>query len=284
MTYNPDNKNTADPAVKPWSRHDDKSCYHIQSVSNAIDILELVATSTNGMNLDGLRKHLGFSADTAFKLATTLERRGYLELDRLTDHYRLSLKTLELSQTFIRQAALFHHSRPIIEELSRQCGETVYIAVFKDGQSVYLEQAETRYPVRVVSRFGSQLPAYSSAGGKIMLAGLPSEALAAYLESTEFVAYTAATITDRHALERHLRQVAVQGVAVNNEELEPGVAGLAAPIRNHTGQIIAAVVISAPAIRISPDQQRDMLIHLIREAAARISTRLGYTPAHPEKG
>jgi DNA-binding IclR family transcriptional regulator len=277
-------KAAQDTVVKQWSRHDDKSSYLIQSVANAIDLLELVATATHGMNLEGLRRQLGFSRDTAYKLVTTLERRDYLELDRQTNHYRLAQKTLELSQTFIRQAVLFPRSRPIIRELSRLCGETVYVTVLKDDHAVYLEQVETGQAVRVVSRFGSQLPAYGSAGGKVLLAGLPTDALASYLEKTELVAYTAATICDRQRLAIHLQQVADQGYAINDEELETGVVGVAAPIHNHAGKVIAAVVISAPKLRVTAEQLHGDLVLLVREAAARISGRLGYIPAQPEKG
>lgn len=285
MGRKPGNSTKTNTVVeKSWLRRDDRSYYQIQSVSNALDLMELVATSQEGMSLDALQKRLGFTRDSAVKLASNLEQRGYLERDRLTNHYQLSLKTLELSQAFIRQAALFHQSRPIIEELSRQCGETVYIAVLKEDQAVYLEQIETRQAVRVVSRFGSHLPAYCSAGGKVLLSGLTAEALTAFLKKTELVAYTPATITDRPSLQRHLKQVATQGFAVNEEELESGVDGLAAPIRNHSGQVIAAVVISAPTMRLSSDQLLNELVPLVCEAAARISTRLGYAPVHPEKG
>jgi DNA-binding IclR family transcriptional regulator len=269
---------------KSWSRHDDKSMYQIQSVINALSILEQVADFAEGVTADRLRKDLGLTSDAALRLIATLERRGYLELDRLTNHYHLSLQTLNLSQTFIRQATLFHQARPIIEELSRECGETVYIAVFRDRQSVYLQQAETRHSVRVVSRFGSQLPAYCSAGGKVLLAGMTAEDLAEYLGHTEFVAYTPSTITDREALESHLRQVASQGFAINEEELESGVCGVAGPIRNHTRQVVAAAVISAPTIRVSQQRLHEELVPQVRAAADQISGRLGYNPVSREEG
>lgn len=273
-----------DSQVKAKSFHKEKSEYQIQSVTNALDLLEAVAASADGLSLEGLRRQLRLTKETAMKFAVTLEQRGYLELDRLTDHYHLSLKTLALSQTFIRQAALFTQARPIIEELSRQCGETVYIAVMKDNYSVYLQQAETRHAVRVVSRFGSQLPAYCSAGGKVLLAGMAAEAIADYLKNTEFVAYTPATITDRPTLETHLLQVASQGFALNDEELESGVCAAAAPIHNHAGQVIAAAVISAPTMRVSPHRLHDELIPMVRKAADQISIRLGYTPVSQEEG
>jgi DNA-binding IclR family transcriptional regulator len=256
----------------------DKADYTIQSVANALELLETVAAATEGVSLDSLRRQLALSRDTIVKLAHNLEQRGYLERNRLTGQYSLSLQTLKLSQTYIRQAALLTQARPIIEALSRQCGESVYVAVLKDCWSVYLEHAETRQAIRVVSRFGSHLPAYCSAGGKVMLAGLPEAALTAYLERADMVAYTPTTITDQHALKQHLHQIAAQGFAVNNEELESGVAGIAAPIRNHTGEVVAAAVISAPAIRMVPERLRDELIPRLRETADQIARGLGYVP------
>jgi DNA-binding IclR family transcriptional regulator len=270
-----------DSQVKSNPASKEKSDYQIQSVTQALDLLEAVAASADGLSLESLRRQLGFSRETVLRLAANLEHRSYLELDRLTDHYCLSLQTLVLSQTFIHQAALFNQARPIIERL---CGETVYIAVLRDKESVYLEHVETKHAVRVVSRFGSRLPAYCSAGGKVLLAGLAPESLKAYLKETELVAYTPTTFAERHALEHHLLLVAAQGFAVNEEELEGGVCGIAAPIRNHAGMVIAAVVISAPAVRVLPHRLRDDFIHLVRTAAEAISTRLGYLPESREEG
>jgi DNA-binding IclR family transcriptional regulator len=262
----------------------DKSDYTIQSVANALDMLETVAASAEGVSFDGLRRQLALSRDTALKLSANLEQRGYLERNRLTGHYCLSLQTLKLSQTFIRQAALLTQARPIIEAANLKCGESVYIAVLKDTFSVYLEQAETRQAIRVVSRFGAHLPAYCSAGGKVLLAGLAPEELAAYLHRAEIDTYTPTTITDHGALEYHLRQITVQGYAINDEELESGVSGVAAPIRNHMGKVVAAAVISAPTMRVSPQRLRDELIPLVRDTADQIARNLGYTPESREEG
>lgn len=270
--------------TKSRSRHNDKSYYQIQSVSSALSLLEHVAGSSSGLTVDQLRKELRIAKDAVLRLIATLEQRHYLELDPLSNHYRLSIQTLELSQSFIRHSTLFRHAKPFIEELSRACGESVYIAIFKDKQTVYLQHAETQHAVRVVSRFGAQLPGYCSAGGKVLLAGMTAEKLTAYLESTELIAYTQATITEPLALQQHLLQVAAQGYAINEEELETGVSGVAAPVRNHTGQVIAAVVISAPTVRVTPTRLHNELVPLVRETADNISTRLGYSLTSREKG
>lgn len=273
-----------DDTAKAWVRHDDKSHYVIQSVVNAFDLLELAAHAPHGLPIDTIRRKLGLSKDMTVRLAATLERRGYLEKDRLTEHFNLSLRTMELSQTFIRQAALFHQARPLIAELWQACEETVYIAMLRDNQCAYLDQLETRLPVRVVSRFASLLPAYCSAGGKAQLAYLPPDRLSEYLNGLEFVSYTPATIVDRKRLEEHLARIAAEGIAINHEELETGVCGVAAPIRNHTGKVIAAVVVSLPAFRMGEERLNGSLIPLVRETAARISAKLGYSCDREEEG
>lgn len=261
----------------------DKSDYMILAVSHALDLLEQFhGEGVAELGVTELAKRLKLHKNNVFRLLATLEARGYVEQNRLTGNYRLGLKTLELRQIMIRQMALLPYSKPALEELVRECEETAYVAILKDNLSIYLYGVESHATVRVVSRLGSRLPAYCTAAGKVMLAYLPELELERYFARTEIAPFTPNTITDREKLKEHLREIAKKGFAIDNEELELGVRGVAAPIRDYRNVVVGAVIISGPAIRFSDERIRTELAPLARKAVEEISVKLGHTTATGE--
>lgn len=255
----------------------EKSDYLIQSVSHALDLLEQFHDEVDELGVTELSKRLKLHKNNVFRLLATLESRGYIEQNKVTENYRLGLKTLELGQTFVKQMGLLRQSRPVLESVVRECNETSYVAILKDFHIIYLDVVETDLTVRVVPRVGSRLPAYCTAAGKIQLAYMTDEELENYLPTgKELKRFTANTITDKDELKKHLLQVAETGFAVDNEELDSGVKCVGAPIRDYTRRIIGAVSISGPSMRFSPERMEKELIPLVRRAGEEISTKLGY--------
>ena len=254
----------------------DKSEYIIQAVDHALDLLEQFQGDVDELGVTELSKRLKLHKNNVFRLLATLESRNYIEQNRVTENYRLGLKTLELGQTFIKQMGLLRQSRPVLEALVKECNETTYVAILKDSYIVYLDVVETDMTVRVVPRVGSRLPAYCTAAGKIQLAYMTDEELDHYLPNKELKGYTANTITDRDAFKAHLRKVAEQGYALDNEEMDIGVCCVGAPIRDYTRRIIGAVSISGPSMRFSKERIEKELIPLVKRAGEDISTKLGF--------
>jgi DNA-binding IclR family transcriptional regulator len=254
----------------------DKSEYIIQAVSHALDLLEQFHGEVDELGVTELSKRLKLHKNNVFRLLATLESRGYIEQNRATENYRLGLKSLELGQTFIKQMGLLRQAKPILEKMVKECNETSYVAIFKEGYIVYLDVVETDLTVRVVSRVGSRLPAHCTAAGKIHLAFMSDEEIDALLPSRELKGYTPNSVTDREKLRKELRQVAETGVAIDNEELDPGVRCVAAPIRDYTRRIVGALSISGPSMRFSDERIEKELTPLIKQSAEELSTRLGY--------
>jgi IclR family KDG regulon transcriptional repressor len=254
----------------------EKSDYLIQSVSHALDLLEQFHDDVDELGVTDLSKRLKLHKNNVFRLLATLESRGYIDQNKITENYRLGLKTLELGQTFVKQMGLLRQSRPVLEWLVRQCNETSYIAILKDFDIIYLDAVETDLTVRVVTRVGSRLPAYCSAAGKAQLAYLNEEELEKYFFGKELKRYTGNTITEAEELKKELKRVTETGFSIDNEELDTGVRCVGAPIRDYTRRIIGAVSISGPTMRLSIDRIEKELVPLAKKAAEEISMKLGY--------
>jgi len=254
----------------------EKSEYIIQAVDHALDLLEQFHDDIDELGVTELSKRLKLHKNNVFRLLATLESRNYIEQNRVTENYRLGLKTLELGQTFIKQMGLLRQSRPVLEALVKECNETTYVAILKDFHIVYLDTVETDLTVRVVPRVGSRLPAYCTAAGKIQLAYMTDEELDHYLPGKELKRFTPNTIVDKDEFRKHLVMVAEQGYAVDNEELDNGVRCVGAPIRDYTRRIIGAVSISGPSMRFTDERVEKELIPLVKKAGEEISTKLGY--------
>lgn len=254
----------------------DKSEYIIQAVSHALDLLEQFHDEVDELGVTELSKRLKLHKNNVFRLLATLESRGYIEQNRATENYRLGLKALELGQTFIKQMGLLRQARPILDRMVEDCNETSYVAIFKENHIVYLDVVETGLTVRVVSRVGSRLPAYCTASGKVHLAFMSDEEVESILGGQQLVQHTPTTLTNIDQLKAELAQVREKGYALDNEELDPGVRCLAAPIRDYTRRIVGAVSVSGPSMRLDDKRIADELIPMILQAGEDLSTRLGF--------
>ncbi len=254
----------------------EKSEYIIQAVSHALDLLEQFHDDMDELGVTELSKRLKLHKNNVFRLLATLESRGYIEQNKATEGYRLGLKSLALGQTFIKQMGLLRNAQPVIQHLKDACGETSYVATFKDNQVFYLDVVETDQPVRVVSRVGSGLPAHCTAAGKVHLASLSEEEIDSVFAQTGMAPFTEKTMTELAALKKDLAQVAEQGFALDDEELDLGVRCIAVPIRDYTRRIVGAISVSGPTMRMSDERFSEEIIPLIQKAGQELSARLGY--------
>jgi IclR family KDG regulon transcriptional repressor len=253
----------------------EKSNYIIQSVAHALDVLEEFKGDAIELGVTELSKKLKLHKNNIFRLLATLEARGYIEQNKSTENYRLGLKSLELGQTFIRQMGLLRQARPTLEKLADRTNETSYLAIMRNQDVVYLDVVEANQTVRVASRVGLRLPAYCTAVGKVLICSESEDEIRKRLPE-QLLKRTAKTLTDPKALVDHLKKVAKQGYAVDDEEFEEGVKCVAAPIRDYTGNVVAAISISGPAMRMPDKKVAEELAPAVKEAGEEISRRLGF--------
>jgi IclR family transcriptional regulator, KDG regulon repressor len=253
-----------------------KSHYIIKSVVHALDVLEQFHGSNNELGVSELSRRLKLHKNNVFRLLVTLASRNYIEQDSQTDNYRLGLKNLQLGQTVINQLGLHRQARQVLEELREKCNETCYVAVLKGSHIINTEVAEAEQAVRIVPRVGIMLPAHCTAAGKVLLAAISDDEQLKRLALADLGQHGPQTAR-RQALLRQLVKVEEQGFALEDEELDDGVRGVAVPVRDYTGCVIGAISIAGPAMRFSEARMRDELVPLARGAADELSLRLGFS-------
>ena len=257
-------------------RRKEKSEYIVQSVDRALDILEAFNYEQEELGVTELSQKLGLHKNNVFRLLATLECRGYIEQDKRTGNYRLGIKTFEVANIFVHHLGLRRQARPILEDLVNRCDETAYLAILDGPEVVYVLMHETSQTVRIVPRLGHRLPAYCTASGKVQLAYESRDHLVQVFEGHALKKHTPHTIDNFDKLVTHLKEVTRLGYAVDDEELEEGVRCVAAPVRDYSHRVVAGVGLSGPVPRFSLERIEKDLVPLVKEAASKLSQRLGY--------
>jgi DNA-binding IclR family transcriptional regulator len=244
----------------------------VQSVERAVTILEILARLGEA-GVTELAGEIGVHKSTAFRLVSTLEQRGLVEQSEERGKYQLGVGVLRLAGATTARLDVVQEARPICRKLSADTGETVNIAVLSDRAALYLDQFAGASALQPHNWVGQHIPLHATSNGKVLLSGLPEDQLDRLLPSLP--AYTETTITTRRRLRRELEQVREQGYALAVDELEVGLAALAAPIRNAHGDVIASLSLSGPTFRLDEARIHDVLPLLV-DAAAEVSHRLGW--------
>lgn len=253
----------------------------IHTVVKALDVLEAFGYDREELGVTDLAQKLGLHKNNVFRLLATLETRGYVEQNRKTGNYRLGLKAFELGSVFLHHLGIRRQAHPILEELVAKCNETAYLAVLDGPEVVYIAMRETVHAVRVAPRLGRRLPAYCTASGKSQLAFESQDRLNEIFLDYPLKRLTENTITRYEELLAHLTEISHRGYALDNEEWESGVRCVAAPVRDYTHRVVAAVGLSGPAPRFPVERIEAELAPLVKEAATKLSQRLGYEARAP---
>ena len=253
----------------------EKANYVIQSVSHALDVLEQFHGSIEEIGVTELSKRLKLHKNNVFRLLATLEARGYIEQNKMTENYRLGLRCLQLGQTFIKQMGLLLQSKTILAELVRRTKESAFVAVRKGKAIIPLDFAEPSRAVRVVSFLGTALPTHCTAAGKVYLVfeseGVLSQNLPERLER-----YTDKTIVDRKVLMEQMKEISETGYALEFGEFTEDVSSVAVPIRDYTRTLVGSLAVVAPSHRLNADSMMKHITPAVLEAGNELSKRLGY--------
>lgn len=247
----------------------------LSTVQRVGQVLELFGMDHPERSVSEVASLLGVPKSTAHALLRTMCEIGLLR--RTADRrYRLGSRILALSSTLLATTQYRVEARPVMEELVSRFGETVHLATMEGDRVLYVDKLQGTRAVQVsVTGVGVELPAHCSAVGKALLAARPWTEVEALLSRTGLAALTPNTITDLRQLRAELEQVRLRGYALDIEEAVLELCCVAAPIRDHRGEVVAAMSLSVPAYRFH--RQKDELRRAIVAACREVSSRLGYT-------
>jgi IclR family transcriptional regulator, KDG regulon repressor len=249
----------------------------VQSVDRAMVLLERLCQSNAGLSLHELADAAGLPKSTAHRLLKTLMHHNLVRQDNQKGLYVPGLRLFELAYAQINSLSLLTQASPFVIALARQTNETVHLAILDEYEVVYISKEETVHPIRMHSSIGKRAPAHCTGLGKAMLAYLPDEKLEEVARHRGLASYTPRTISSFPELKEHLSTVRRVGYAIDNAEHEEDILCVAAPIRDHLGEVIAAISLSAPAVRCDLSRIRSFA-PLVCHYAEQISCQLGFVP------
>ncbi|MEU5607647.1 IclR family transcriptional regulator [Streptomyces sparsogenes] len=246
----------------------------VQSVDRAVSVLEILAQRGES-GVSEVAAEIDVHKSTAFRLLGALEARGLVEQAAERGKYRLGFGIVRLAGAVTSRLDITQQGRPVCERLAEEIGETVNIAVLQEHYAVNLCQVRGPGAVGTHNWVGQLTPVHATSSGKILLAHLPAKERAGVLAAAEAQKLTPHTLTARARLEKNLAEARKRGYAVTLEEFEIGLHAMAAPIRSHHGEVVAALSASGPAYRFTEERIHE-LAPLLVEGADEISHRMGY--------
>lgn len=252
------------------------------SVHRALDILELLAGAPASVGLSEIAQRVEGPKATVHRLLATLQTRGYVAQDSRSGAYSAGVRCFELGSSWVQNLDLRVTAAPVLTDLNGDTRETVHLAIYDEGEVVYVDKLESPHPVVARSYVGRRCPAFCVATGRALLAFRPHEEIA-WLLGQPLPAFTPRTVTDPAELRILLQEVRERGYAVNHESYREGVGGVAAPVRDHTGVVVASVGCCVPEHRFGPDRF-GLLCERTVLAADQISRKLGATVTQREPG
>ncbi|MCU1304722.1 MAG: transcriptional regulator, IclR family [Candidatus Sulfotelmatobacter sp.] len=248
-------------------------------ISKVLLILEALQGSSAGLGLKAICDLTGIHKSTAHRFLKHLERERYL-IRTEAGAYLIGPRLSQMSARGNHGATLQAVARPILWELWKSTQETVNLAVLDQGTVLYVDVIESPHEFRLSSRVGARRSLHVTALGKALAAFLPADARENILGTITFQAATPRTIMNLLQFRQELEKIQRQGYAVDDEEAVQGARCVSAPILNSNGEPIAAVSVSAPVTRVSPNQVA-IFAGAVTGAARAIAAAMGFSQREP---
>lgn len=248
-----------------------------QSVGRLLDIIEVMAESGEPVRINEIADKLEMSSSTVYRFLYTLVDRGYVKKDDENSKYYLTLKLKYYADMLSDNTSISAIVRPFLKSLAEKSGETASLVIKEDNMAVYIDKFDG--PNRIIGnlqRIGKRAPLYCTGVGKLFLADMNEEECNETLNLVQpFEKLTPFTIVDQKDILLELDRVRQEKISYDNEECEVGAKCIAAPIRDYSKRVVAAISISGPTTRMTDENLR-FLRELLVATCREISQVLGY--------
>ena len=262
-----------------WSIPSLREPRYSQSLERGLAILGCFTPARPVLGIADIADELGMSRSTTHRYVITLVALGFLE-QGASRKYRLGLRVTDLGMSALNSTGLREHARPYLEELRQRTSYTTSLGVLDGGEVLYIDRVRSyrrgQNQIDLGLQAGSRVPAYCTAMGKLLLAYLPDSQQRETLAELKPSKQGPHTITAKKTLRTELEKARDAGFAVEDEEQAAGLYAIAAPVRNESRDVVAAVSLAAPSSLIALEELVDALGPHLVSTADRVSARLGY--------
>ena len=249
--------------------------YLVGGLMRGLDVLRCFDREHPSLSLGEIARMLGWRRTEPFRFLHTLESLGYLRRDAVTKRYELTPRVLEFGFSAMANMQLPELAAPFLERLRDQTNGSAHVGVLDGSEVVYVGRAASRSIFGSNIHIGSRLPAHATAIGKVLLASKTDAWIRAWLEKNELTSYTIHTLAETRAFLDELQGIRERGYAQSNQEFEFGISSVAAPIRDASGETIAAINVSSPPAAFTAESLETIVIPNVRRAADELSQAHG---------
>jgi IclR family transcriptional regulator, KDG regulon repressor len=244
-------------------------------INKAFSILELFLDHGYELALEDISRLSGLNKPTARRIALALLEGGYLRQPKKRGKYSLGMKFLDFSGYIKMNNNIVRLTTPHLMDLKRQVNESVTLAIWDGTKTTLCQSFLAEHPLTVIPDEGSRLALHATSVGKALIASLSDEELIKYVGAAP-ARYTPNTIIDIIDLKKHLAMVKQEGVAFDDEEYSVGIRGIAAALKNEERNVVGAIGILGPTVRLTRAKAREC-VPLLKKCALEVSRELGYS-------
>ena len=253
-----------------------QSEYSISALEAAFDVAESFLTPNGTIRgVSEISRQTGLHKNRVFRILNTLTNRGYIEQDKETQKYRLGSGFLVLGEAYRTGLDLRNAAIPFMQELASESGDAAHLFVLSEERALCVDVQLGSHVVQAPARVGDRLGLNVGAAPKILLTYQPEPGRSNLLREMEYPQYSSKTITDRIELEKALEQIQAQNYSVAEGDYDLSAYAIGAPLRDHTGQVVAAISVVIPQGRYNQELKHEKL-KLVLDVALRLSEKLGY--------
>jgi IclR family transcriptional regulator, pca regulon regulatory protein len=239
---------------------------YLQVLARGLAVLEGFNDQNEWMTLAELSKIVELPRATVRRCLLTLKSLGYIEVNG-DKFFRLAPKVLVLAKAYTSSSLLPRIAQPVIERVSETLNESCSVSVLYGDEIIYVARSTRKRRGSLLRDVGSNLPAYITSMGRVLLANLPKNELDLYLERVELNRFTSFTIQNKTKLRRIIEQAHEQEYCIIDQEFELELRAIATPIRNSSGRIVAAMSVNTEASRTTKQQLKTEYLPVLRAAA-----------------
>lgn len=250
--------------------------YRSQALCRALDILDCFSLQNRELSLTDIVQRTGLNKTTVKRIVHNLTARNYLHQDPQTRRYRLGIRLFEMGGIVYSSFSLRKAAEPHLTRLRDATGLTIFMGIAVENKLVFVDKLGGTGVIQISSGVGFHTNLHFGMLGMVLMAYLPTHKVAEILKECPLKAYTPFSITDPQAFDLRLAEIRNQGFIVEREEAHEGLIGIAAPVRDYSRSVIAAVGISLPVSRNHGPKEIQQLVEKVKAATDAISSDLGY--------